>query len=404
MLYQGLTWERLKAVVNAFVNNAAKLLWISLCVLIFVLVLQDLSKDLITIEPISVPKKFAENGYTPEVASRRLRDALGDYARKAGTSMKSPSIAPRDELPNIVVPKIDLSLDTVVSSIRSVLHYGNRRTISGEIVVRGNLAWLRLRVDGEEVFSSPNGFDPENPDELLVVAVPNAMDKIRPYLVASTIYNGDPKQGAQKADEIIDQLPVHDVNVQWAHILKGQFLIDEIKDYVQAESVLRRAISLDEANSVAHNNLGTALQRRGELDAAIEEYRRAIKLDSKYAMPHFNLGFALREQGKLEEAIAEYYRAIKLDSKMASSYYNVAIILADQGKPEEAMAEYRRAIKADPLDARPHNNLGTVLRKQGRLDEAIVEFQKSIEINPENYNARTNLERALREKDRISNN
>lgn len=154
-LYHGLTWDRLKAVASASVGQAAKLLWIALCILLFILVVRDLSTDLVAIEPISVPKAFSDNGYTPEVASRRLRDALSDYANKANTSMKNPSIAPRDELPNIVVPKIDLSLDTVVSAVHSVLHYGSRRTVSGEMIVRGKLAWLRLRVDGREVFSSP---------------------------------------------------------------------------------------------------------------------------------------------------------------------------------------------------------------------------------------------------------
>src|SRR5947209_13666052 len=82
-LYRSLTWENLKTAVNAFLSNAAKLLWIALCILIFIIVLQDLSEDLVTIEPISVPKIFSENGYTPEVASRRLRDALSNYALKA---------------------------------------------------------------------------------------------------------------------------------------------------------------------------------------------------------------------------------------------------------------------------------------------------------------------------------
>jgi hypothetical protein len=154
-------------------------------------VLRDLSQELVTIEPISVPKALSENGYTPEVASRRLRDALGDYALKANSFMKSPTISPRDELPNIVVPKIDISLDTIISSIRTFLHYGNRRNIAGEFIIRDKLAWLRLRIDGREAYTSPIGFDTERCDELLAAAAPAVMEIIRPYLVASTLYETD---------------------------------------------------------------------------------------------------------------------------------------------------------------------------------------------------------------------
>jgi hypothetical protein len=71
------------------------------------------------IEAISVPKSFADSGYTPEVASQRLRDALLDYTKKANSSMHSPAIALHGELKDIIVPKIDLSLDSLISTVRN---------------------------------------------------------------------------------------------------------------------------------------------------------------------------------------------------------------------------------------------------------------------------------------------
>lgn len=396
LLYRALTWDRLKTVINASVSNATKLLWIVLCVLLFTFVVRDLSTELIAIEPISVPKAFSENGYTPEVASRRLRDALSDYASKSKTLMKSPNIAPSNELPNIIVPKIDLSLDTVVSSIRSVLHNERRHTISGEMIIRGKLAWLRLRVDGREVFSSPNGIDIENPDELFVAAVPDTMYKIRPYLVAAAMYKADPKKAAQKAGDIIDHLPASDINVVWACVLKGLFLIEHEKDYPQAEALLQRAVFLDATNSVAHNNLGLAMDRQGRRDVAIAEYRHAMELDKKYATPHNNLGAILKEEGKVEEAIAEYRNAMELDKTFASPHSNLAIVLAEQGKPEEAIAEYHRALEIDPKLAAAHNNLGLILNHQGKLDKAILEFRLATEADPNDLIAKNNLQEALR--------
>jgi Flp pilus assembly protein TadD len=380
-VYGKLSWENLKFAVNASASNAIKFVWIALGILIVSFVVRDLSSDIVMIEPISVPKAFAENGYTPEVASRRLRDALNDYAAKAETSMQGPSIAPRDELPNFVVPKIDLSLDTVVGSIRSVLHYGSRRSISGELTVRSKLAWLRLRVDGKEVHSSPNGIDLENPDELFVSAIPAIMENIRPYLVASSLYKSDPAGAARKADEIIARLPASDINVQWAYVLKGSFLIDQ-KNYVQAEKILRTAVRLNDTNAMAHNDLGFSLYLQGRHDEAETEYRRAIELDPKASLQHANLGLVFRARGQRKEAISELRRAMELDPKSSRPHNDLGIILRDQGEPKEAVVEFSRALELDPKDANSHNNLGIALSDQGLHDEAIAEYRRAIELDP----------------------
>jgi len=127
---------------TASISNIFGLTWIVIWVVLCVLVAQDLARDVVTIEPISVPKTLSDNGYTPEVASHRLLDAVKHYAsvNRASSFMEVLNIAPRDDLPDFVVPKIDLSLNALVSSIRSVLHYGSGRRISGEFIFRDKLA------------------------------------------------------------------------------------------------------------------------------------------------------------------------------------------------------------------------------------------------------------------------
>ena len=64
--------------------------------------------------------------------------------------------------------------------------------------------------------------------------------------------------------------------------------------------------------SEAHYTLGTALQQKGELDAAIAEFREAIKIAPNSPQVHNTLGTALRQKGKNDEARVEFDEAARL--------------------------------------------------------------------------------------------
>jgi tetratricopeptide (TPR) repeat protein len=347
--------------------------------------------------------------------------------------MQALNITPRDELQDFVVPTIGLSLNAIVSSIRTVLHSTNGQSISGEIVLHDNLAWLRLRVNGEPVFTSTTGVAPEKLDELLAAAAPAVIEKIKPYIAAVALYHDHPAEAADKAQDIIDRVTASDaaarlketdLNVEWSYVLMGIYY-DGRKDYAQAEKFMRKAIALNWSNWTAHadlgnilhsqgklaeavtqydrsirinptsaavhNNLGNALSADGKYADAIAEYRRAIDLDRKYSFPHNNLGFALHQQGDPVEAIAEYRRAIAIDPKYAQAHLNLGNILQDRADYVDAAAEFRRAIDIDPKFASAHYDLANALRAQGKLDDAIAEYQRVIEINPNYVQAYNNL-------------
>jgi tetratricopeptide (TPR) repeat protein len=416
-------YRRLAAYLS--LGNLVSISWISIWLLLCVLIFQDLSRDLVTIEPLSTPKAFAEGGYTPEVASRRLHDALNQYADNAGTAMQNRDVQSREELPDFVLPKIDLSLSSVVASIRGVLRFGNGQRITGEFISRDKLL-LRLRIDGHEVFSGSG--DPNDPDELLARAAPAVIEKIRPYLVASTLFGSDPKRAVEKAEFLIDHLPPSDVNVQWSYMLKG-FYLTTTKQLTEAEAVLRTAVKLNWSNPSAHAALGNALREQGRFEEAIAQYRRGIDIDPNFARAHFEFGVALAQQSRLDDAIAEYRRAIKIDPKYAEARAYLARVLfftgqfdmalaenrtavecaktpgelafarrgladalSDVGDLDEAVVQYRLAIRNNPNDSRVHKNLGLTLAKQRKFDEAVGELQRALEIDPDFAEAKQGLD------------
>jgi tetratricopeptide (TPR) repeat protein len=164
----------------------------------------------------------------------------------------------------------------------------------------------------------------------------------------------------------------------------------------------RRAIALDPKKAKAHNNLGNALQAKGDLDGAIAAYRKAIALDPNDAERRYNLGNALLAKGDLDGAIGTYRRAIALDPKHAKAHSNLGCALYAKGDRGAAIVELRRAIALNPKHAGAHNNLGNALKAKGDVDGAIAEYRRAIAIEPKLVHAHGALGKALLQQGRFA--
>jgi tetratricopeptide (TPR) repeat protein/tRNA A-37 threonylcarbamoyl transferase component Bud32 len=166
----------------------------------------------------------------------------------------------------------------------------------------------------------------------------------------------------------------------------------------EAVGYYRAALAVRPNTPVVYNNLGNALQAKGNLEEAIAEYKKALAIDPKFAVPHYNLGNALRRKGDRDGAITEYKKAIALNPKYAYAHNNLGVALADKGDLAGAIAEYKKTIAIDPKHAYAHNNLGFALFRKRNLDEAIAEYKKALAIDPKFAGAYLNLGNALRRK------
>ena len=189
--------------------------------IIAVLLWKPLTKKTIAIAPIAVPKMLAESGYTADVAAQRLHDALNKVVKDARTRKKGPEVALQADLPSIVVPTIGLSLETIAADIRTFFPIAGRWNISGELTIAQKQLWLRLRMNGRDFFTSPNGVDPERPDDLLAPAAEKVFEWVDPYIVAASLSQRDPGKCLEIARRIIANGPETDQSVPWAHNLVG---------------------------------------------------------------------------------------------------------------------------------------------------------------------------------------
>jgi tetratricopeptide (TPR) repeat protein len=108
--------------------------------------------------------------------------------------------------------------------------------------------------------------------------------------------------------------------------------------------------------------------RKESVDEQLRWYQAAVAAAPANAAAHNNLGIALDGKGQVDEAIACFHKAIELDPKHALAHCNLGSALKDKGKVDEAIACHRQAIAFNPKLAKAHNSLGPALYAKGQLD------------------------------------
>jgi len=132
-----------------------------------------------------------------------------------------------------------------------------------------------------------------------------------------------------------------------------------------------------------HNNLGTALSAKGQIQEAIEQFKEAVRVTPHVPAIHVNLANALAAGGRFSEAEENYLRLI---DGMEAAHTDM---VKRTGNPN---------LPFDPAMAALINNYGVSLFKQGKKDEAIAAFRRALEINPSLKDARESLAMATGEK------
>jgi len=183
-----------------------------------------------------------------------------------------------------------------------------------------------------------------------------------------------------------------------AHINLG-IALNDLGLLNQAEVEFREASRLDSKSAWAINNLGWVLEQLGDSLGAEREYRKAIGMDSKLAMAHVSLGQLLNQQDHMDRAEAEVRKAIEIEPDLSPAHNILGLVLRKQGDLVGAEAEYRKAIQLDHNDAVPHNNLGYLFEYfTDDLEGAIAEYKEAVRLDRSLAIAATNLARAERKR------
>ncbi len=200
------------------------------------------------------------------------------------------------------------------------------------------------------------------------------------------------KERRQKIESLLLKALELDNDLAEAHAVLSGIRQDD-GDWVAGERECKRALDLDPNSFMAHGFYASFLQRMGRHDEAIGEWKRAQELDPLAVRAHADLGYALYFARRYDEAIEQLKKSINMDPKFAPAHARLGATYVQKKMYEQAILELEKARALDNSPERPGRFAWLVYAYavSGQRDKAqmmLAELQKLAkqrEIPPINF-------------------
>lgn len=159
------------------------------------------------------------------------------------------------------------------------------------------------------------------------------------------------------------------------------------------------AQSEDFIKAQGYNRSGREKMQKGDLDGAIKDFTEAIYLIPKeiggaLAGLYLNRSLALEKKGDLEAALADINKSIKIQPNNQYAYQNRAELRRKKGDLDGAIEDYSKVIKLNSKFVAAYQWRGLTLLEQGKDAEAQKDFDKTLELDPSRKDA---LEKSIQQ-------
>lgn len=197
---------------------------------------------------------------------------------------------------------------------------------------------------------------------------------------ATVGYASDPELKGKQVSQVATSTVNIPMRVNRLNVLAmGLMMKDRVPE---AEVALRKAINLDPKNAFTLNNLGYALEKKGELEEAVHYYAMAAESGSDARVV---IALNRRWRGRsISEVAALNLRAAKrelsadgsVDSRVARDNFR-GVAALNRGQNAEASRLFQEAYKLEPDNAFALNNMGYVAETQGDRESADFYYEKA---------------------------
>lgn len=167
--------------------------------------------------------------------------------------------------------------------------------------------------------------------------------------------------------------------------------LDKLGRSEEAVEQFQRSAQLEPRAPISFNNLGWHHERAGNLEAAMEYYQTTLRIQPNFFLGHYNIARLLTTQGRLDEATQHYYQCLRLDPHDPGVHYLLGAVLARLNQPDAAMTHFKSALRNKPNYPEVESQIGGLYLKYGQNDAAYQHYARAVELNPDYAHARVKL-------------
>jgi tetratricopeptide (TPR) repeat protein len=189
------------------------------------------------------------------------------------------------------------------------------------------------------------------------------------------------KKDAPAAIELYDQILLAQKDSPKLWCERGVALHQQGQHAGAAESY-HRALALDPAYAIAHNNLGVAQYHAGENEAAVDSFRAALSSQPNFVKAWLNLALLLFRGKRMQLGLESYRQVLTVEPEQPVAWNGIGLVLAELKKFEDARNAFGRSILARPNFAEAHYNLGFTLSNLGDFEGALRATKRALELDP----------------------
>lgn len=430
-------YEKIEAWLVSIRSLTLNIAFLLAFVTIVPLVVVEMFRDRVTIEPIAVPPALAEAGYTSDVVANRLWDAIQQVYDEARSAKERVSVLPSSRRVEFAIPDSGISFESLIYHVRHFFNAYETR-IGGEVVCAiepcsREALTLRLRLlrAGMDIIELPE-MGSLTEEEYFTRAAAQVLRHIDPFVAANWQYDRDPDHALADLRRLVrgkhkdakwalnlignimgDRKQYADAVASYeaALALDGNYIIalgnlarvtSDMGNHAEAIGIARRALAIDPQYAAAHMVIGQAEAARGQVDAAAAAYRMAAAANPDSPWPYWRLGYLFSQAGNGEEAKKAYRMAIDIDPDFTDAYAGLALqAMLEDDKPG-LLAIYREIARLKPGDANAIADVASALVMNKEHVEAIATYRKAIALQPANGKWLNDMGQLLRDQGELA--
>ena len=153
-------------------------------------------------------------------------------------------------------------------------------------------------------------------------------------------------------------------------------------DYVAAEKVLRRAVSINGRSADALANLASVLNMLARFDDALACASNALRIEPRHAAALYHRGLALQRLHRLEDGVQSYDDALAVYPRFAEALVNRGVALHELRRHADALASLDRALSIRPDHVEALYNRALTLQRLQRHTDAIASCDRALALRP----------------------